>query len=330
MGVKRYTQSARRVVLIRAPAALLALALACAPVGRSAAVEGRRLPGRSDRAACVVGFRVLGEIPGSDAWALSSPEALAVDHRGDILIADTGNHRVLVVAETGEIVAEFGGYGWSEGLFDTPSDLAIYAGFYTYVLDEGNRRVQRFNVDGDFVDVVVDSDEAGSPVSLAVGQAGDLLLVDADSQTVLVRSQFDEPLAAIGRFGGGEGGLVSPRGVAWGPSRSVAVADPERGAVEVFDEFGSRLFALGAADTLLPADVLFDPGGSPILNDLGRARVLAYPPRGGAPTASFEGGETFVPTALAIDLEGRLLVLDGERGRILLIEMIHGKCPSDR
>jgi hypothetical protein len=278
----------------------------------------------------VVGFRLVGEVPESDAWALSSPRALAVDHRGDILIADTGNHRVLVVARTGEIVTEFGGYGWSEGLFDTPSDLSVYAGFYIYVLDEGNRRVQRFNVDGDFVDVVVDSDDAGSPVSLAVGQAGDLLLVDADSQSVLAWSQFDEPLAAIGQFGGAEGGLVAPRGVAWGPSRRIAVADPERGVVEVFDEFGSRLFALGAADTLLPDDVLFEPGGSAIVNDLGRGRILAYGPRGGDPTASFEGGDAFVPTAVAIDLEGRLLVLDGGRGRILIIEMIHGKCSSDR
>lgn len=331
MGVKKHTQSARRVVPIRASTVLLALSIAFVPTGRSKAADGRPVPVRGDRATCVVGLRLLGELPGSEAWALSSPRALAVDHRGDVLIADTGNHRVLVVAETGEIVTEFGGYGWSEGQFDTPSDLAVYEGFYVYVLDEGNRRVQRFDTNGDFVDTVVDSDEAGSPVSLAVGQVGDLLLVDADSQTVLARSQFDEPLGAIGRFGSGEGGLVSPRGVAWGPSRQIAVADPGRSAVEVFDEFGSRLFALGTPDTLSPDDVLFDPGGSVVVNDLRGERVLAYAPRGGGPTASFEGGgETFVPTALAIDREGRLLVLDGERGRILIIEMIHGKCPSER
>jgi hypothetical protein len=278
-----------------------------------------------------VGFRLVGEVPGSNAWGLESPRGLAVDHRGDILVGDTGNHRVLVLSPSGEIVTEFGGFGWGDGQFDAPSGLAVYTGFYVYVLDEGNRRVQRFDVEGDFVDLVIGEDEAGSPVALAVGQAGELLLVDADSQAVLVRSQFDEDLAPIGRFGSGEGGLVRPRAAAWGPSREVAVADPGRGAVEVFDEFGSDLYSLSSPDTLEPGSVIFDPSGSLIVADLRHGRVVAYPPGGGPPSASFDGGEEVLePSALAIDPGGALLVLDGERGRILLIEMIHGTCPSDR
>jgi DNA-binding beta-propeller fold protein YncE len=281
-------------------------------------------------APCVVDLRPRSEIPGANAWGLESPEAIAVDHRGDVLIADTGNHRVVVVAATGEVLTEFGGFGWGDGQFDRPSGLAVYTGFFIYVLDEGNRRVQRFDVDGDFLDVLVGTDEAGSPVDLAVGQAGGVLLVDADSQTILVRSQFAERLAPIGRFGSGEGGLVRPRAVAWGPDREVAVSDPGRSVVEVFDEFGTELYSLTCADTLGPGDLLFDPSGSLIVSDLRHGRVVAFPPGGGPPSASFGGAASLTPTALALDRDGELLVLDGERRRILSIEIVHGKCPSDR
>jgi sugar lactone lactonase YvrE len=284
-----------------------------------------------DAVPCIVGLEPVGEIPGSEAWGLESPGGLAVDHRGDVLIADTGNHRVLTVSTSGEIVREFGGFGWGDGQLDSPTGLAVYTGFYTYVLDEGNRRVQRFDAEGDFIDTLVDEDEAGSPVDLAVGQAGEILLVDADSQAVLARSQFDEVLAPIGRFGSGEGGLVRPRGVAWGPARRIAVADPGRSTVEVFDEFGAGLYSLSCPDTLEPGDVLFDASGSLIVSDLRHGRVVAFPPNGGPPSATLGGGpEALTPSALAVDREGRLLVLDGESGRVLLVETVHGKCPSDR
>ncbi len=331
MDNTRYRVTPRGAAGSAWPTAFIALCVALAAVSTPRAADGGLTGARGGAASCVVGFRLVGEIPGSYAWGLESPEALAVDHRGDVLIADTGNHRVLVVSPSGEILREFGGFGWSDGQFDSPTGLAVYAGFYVYVLDEGNRRVQRFDTEGDFVDVVIGEDEAGSPVDLAVGQAGELLLVDADSQAVLARSQFDEMLAPIGRFGSGEGGLVRPRGVAWGPSREIAVADPGRGGVEVFDEFGAGLYSLSCSDTLEPGGVLFDASGSLIVTDLRHGRVVAFPPGGGPPSATFDGGEEALePIALAVDQGGELLVLDGERGRILLIEIIHGKCPSDR
>jgi hypothetical protein len=238
---------------------------------------------------------------------------------------------VLTVSPSGAIVREFGGFGWGDDQLDSPTALAVYTGFYTYVLDEGNRRIQRYDAEGDFVDTLVGEDEAGSPVDLSVGIAGEILLVDEDSQAVLARSQFDEVLTPIGRFGSGEGGLVRPRGVAWGPGRRIAVSDPGAGTVEVFDEFGSGLYSLSCPDTLEPADLLFAPSGSIVVSDLRHGRVVAFPPNGGPPSATFGGGpDPLRPSALAIDRDGRLLVLDGERGRVLLVEMVHGKCPSDR
>ncbi len=302
---------------LMAAAASLTIAFLSAPLSPAAA-------GRSP--SCVVGLALRDVIAPPDEWELRDPESLAVDHRGNLVVADTGNHRVVVMTREGAAVTEFGGYGWEAGQFDTPSDLFVHEGFFTYVLDEGNRRIERFDVDGDYVDHAVEADEAGSPVAVAVGREGGFYILDADSQTVLALSQFDEELDPVGQFGTGEGGLVRPSAVAIGPSGEIGVADPGRHAVLVFDEFGSPLHELSLPDTLAPGDVVFDEAGACLVVDAARGRVVAFPPGGGAATATLEIGDAFRPVALTLDGEGTLLVLDSLQGRVLVIEMAHGEC----
>jgi hypothetical protein len=289
---------------------------------KSLSARSRAVSSGSPRA--VVELVFADEIPGTDKLGMVRPAAVAVDHRGNVVIADTGNHRVLVVGRGGEVAYEFGGYGWDADRLDTPSDVCVYPGFYTYVLDEGNRRVARYDVRGDYVDLVVPEDEAGSPVSIAVDAAGGLLLVDSDTQSVLSYSQFDEKLEPFGRFGVDAGGLLDPTDVAAGPSREVAVADPGRGSVEVFDEFGAPLYSVSAPDTLDPLDIAFDERGNLLVVDGGRNRLLSFPRGGGPHTASLSGGGDFRIAAVSPGTSGELVVLDGESGRVRLVEMVYG------
>lgn len=307
--------------------ATVALAVACT-LAIGAAAVGQPPPGTAGSGpARVVALRATGVLDGPfGEEPLVGPEAVALDHRDNIVIADTGNHRIVVVSPDGDVLDEFGGYGWEEGQLDSPSDLSVYLGFYTYVLDEGNRRVVRYDAEGDYVDRVVPEDEAGSPVAMAVGPAGGLYLVDSDSQSVLVYSQFDEELEPVGSFGLGSGGLTAPSDVAVGPSREIAVADVVRGTIEVFDEFGTVLYSLASADTMGPEDVAFGPAGNVFVADARHARILVFAPGGGPSVASLESGDppTFRPTALAVGRDGRIVALDRATGRIQLIETDYG------
>jgi DNA-binding beta-propeller fold protein YncE len=313
----------RRVWTNRA-AVTAAVAVAAAVTACVAAAGVRPDAGRAGGETCVVDLIVSHEIEGTDELGMSGPSAVALDHRGNVVIADTGNHRILVVGRGGELMHEFGGYGWDADRLDNPSDVCVYPGFWTYVLDEGNRRVARYDIQGDYVDLVVREDEAGSPVSIAVGAAGGLLLVDSDTQSVLSYSQFDEELEPVGRFGLDAGGLVAPSDVAAGPSREVAVADPGRGSVEVFDEFGAPLYSVSAPDTLEPLDIAFDGRGNVLVVDGRRNRLMAFPRGGGPHTASLPGGADFRFTAISSGVSGELVVLDAETGRVRLVEMVYG------
>ena len=309
--------------------AALVLCAAAAASAQSLDAVPARVPATGPGRATVAGhsvteLRVSADLPGTGELGMRAPEAVALDHRGNVVIADTGNHRVLVVGRDGSLVDEFGGYGWDADRLDTPSDVCVYEGFYTYVLDEGNRRVARYDVQGDYVDLVITEGEAGSPVSLSVGSAGGLLLVDADTQSVLSYSQFDEKLEPVGRFGLDAGGLLAPGDVAVGPSREVAVADPGQFSVEVFDEFGAALHSISSPDTLVPLDVAFDRRGNILVVDGLHNRLLAFPAGGGAYTAALSGGELFRFAAVAAGAEGELVALDDGAGRVWLIEMVYG------
>ncbi|MBM3306719.1 MAG: NHL repeat-containing protein [Candidatus Eisenbacteria bacterium] len=279
-------------------------------------------------AACVTQLWCVRSVTPAGPAQLSGALGIAVDHRGSIVIADTGNHRVLVLTTEGESEREFGGYGWEPSRFDGPADLAVYPGFYVYVLDRGNRRVQRFDKDGNYVDTVVGDGALESPVAVAVGRSGEVLLLDADARSVLVFSRFGQAMPPIGRFGAGAGGLVAPAGIAVGPRGEIAVADPGRRSVEVFDEFGAHVRSVTAPDSLTPVAVAFDRQANLFVADEARGRVLAFSAQGvlTAELVRDDAGLAFRPTDLAPASDGSLVVLDGAGGRFLSVTVDYGDC----
>lgn len=94
---------------------------------------------------------------GSEPHQLASPSALVIDAQGRLLIADTHNHRVVVwsTGANGAPLLQFGVFG-AAGAVDSateqglnaPRGLASWADGEVWVLDSGNRRVQRYSAEG--------------------------------------------------------------------------------------------------------------------------------------------------------------------------------------
>jgi len=79
------------------------------------------------------GEEVLQQPGGFDWW------------RGRLLVADTGNHRVVVFDDSSQPGFQWGQEGTGAGAFNNPADLAVFDQ-RIYVLDSGNGRVQVFEV----------------------------------------------------------------------------------------------------------------------------------------------------------------------------------------
>jgi DNA-binding beta-propeller fold protein YncE len=78
------------------------------------------------------------------------PEGIALDGNRNLVVADTGNDRIVVTDRDGNFILAFGQTGSANGEFDRPVAVAINRGGI-FVVDQGNNRVQQFSADGQFV-----------------------------------------------------------------------------------------------------------------------------------------------------------------------------------
>ena len=87
-------------------------------------------------------LRTLGGPSGVGGVELRRPEGLGVDLEENLWVADTGNHRLLVVAPDGTLVATYGSLGSSGDRLREPMDVTFDRSGRVYVADTGNERIQ--------------------------------------------------------------------------------------------------------------------------------------------------------------------------------------------
>ena len=176
-----------------------------------------------------------GTVQGDDGPAtearLVHPTGLALTRKGELLIADAGDHRVRRVDHDGRIhtVAgdgQPGDYGdGGPGIrarLSRPEAVAADARGNVYIVDRGNNRIRRVANRTTTISTVVVAGGLGSPHGLTVDQAGNLWIADQDNHR----------LVKVDRFGVTVGGwsdpTASPSAVAWDPGRGLLFADTAR------------------------------------------------------------------------------------------------------
>ncbi len=183
--------------------------------------------------------------------AVATPGLLApagVARWGDLIyVADTGNHRIVVLDDAFALQRAWGRPGSSDGAFLRPGAVAV-DDRRVYVADTGNDRVQVFDRAGQHELTIGQRGTAPGqfrqPVGIAVAPDGDLYVVDADNHRV---QRFDPE----GRVRQTWGGWGSPPGLFAAPSGLdvhagiVYVADRLNHRIQAFDPFGSFLYQWG-------------------------------------------------------------------------------------
>lgn len=93
---------------------------------------------------------VYGEEGGGEGQ-FRNPKGIAADEDGNVYVADTGNHRVVHLLNTGKglvWVGAIGSFGDGPGHFRSPCGVALDSQGRLYVTDTGNDRIQIFDADG--------------------------------------------------------------------------------------------------------------------------------------------------------------------------------------
>jgi DNA-binding beta-propeller fold protein YncE len=121
-----------------------------------------------------------------------------------LYVVDIQAHRIMVLdKETGVELDSFGSAGVEEGNFFQPTNIALGPDKHLFVSDTGNFRVQKFTLDGEFVQsfgagVGTAPGNFARPKGVAVDREGRLYVVDAAFATVQIFNSDGELLLFFG------------------------------------------------------------------------------------------------------------------------------------
>jgi DNA-binding beta-propeller fold protein YncE len=221
---------------------------------------------------------------------LRLPTGLAISPAGDVFVADSAAHDVKRFDAAGGLIATIGQPGRpgdlspGPGQFNNPTDLAFDPQGNLYVVDQGNSRVQKFDAQDNFAQVIGGRGEANGqftrPRGVAIDASGNLYVTDLSTFLIQKFDAQGRYLARIGQSHGEEHFWLM-RGVATDSQGRVYTVDGLNHRVQVFDPQGRLVLEFGQSGTADgqfsdPEDLTLDAQGNLYLVDKGNHRVQKF------------------------------------------------------
>ncbi len=210
------------------------------------------------------------------------PRAIALLGDDQLVIADTGNHRLQIVDRTGRFISQVGGEGFEPGQLYEPVGLAISPDGFIYVAETWNRRVQTFtSAFSTYLTWPVEAWEGnntGNKPYLALDNQGRLYITDPEGYRVLIFDREGHYLAQFGRFGQDMSSFNIPNGIALDNENHIYVVDSGNGRILKFAALDfSSLSPITSEDanSALPAGV--DDAGAGELQQSEEEGPQGYP-----------------------------------------------------
>lgn len=201
-------------------------------------------------------FLPTGEFQSSWVLELSGtgyPTGVSIDTDGNIWIADTHQHRVLVLDSKGNKVLTFGEYGTDDGQFLYPTDIAFGRNGEVYISEYGgNDRISIFDRSGTFIHSIGSHgdgrNEFRRPQSIAVdSNTGNLYVADSGNHRIVVLSSEGEVIKIISEVGRDKAQLLYPYGILIDTPDTFLVCEFGNNRLQRFSMGGDSIGTWGSA-----------------------------------------------------------------------------------
>ncbi len=187
------------------------------------------------------------EITGSIEHAeMIRPAGLHFDLKSNrLFVADPRANRVFVFSNSGEILAQIGHEGSSQGRLQSPISVAVDPiNGNIMVLDGIARKIKQYDRDFRFISSFGEYDQVpGSfafPKGITVAEDGTLFVGDAAFGNVQMFDPSGALLFFFGETGTGAGQFLMPRNLFMDKNQRLYVADPYNNRVQVFQYFAQQ------------------------------------------------------------------------------------------
>ncbi len=150
---------------------------------------------------------------------------------GNVYVADTHEHRILMYSPTGELLRSFGEYGEEPGQMIYPTDVAFGPDDTLFVSEYGgNDRIQCFDMDGTplyrFGSFGPGIGEYNRPQAMVYdADRNQLLIADACNHRIVIVKPDGSWIGSIAQCGTGAGDLSYPYGIKMLEDGSVLVSE---------------------------------------------------------------------------------------------------------
>ena len=262
---------------------------------------------------------------------MRKPSAVAVNRRGEVVVAEEGGHCVSVFSDRGKIPRSFGGHGSDEGQFNPPRGVEVDGDGNILVADSWNHRIQKLTAEGEFL-VAVGAEGSGPlqfhlPTDIAFNTKNSrVYIADQDNHRIEVLHSDLTFAHAFGKKGSGEGEFNRPWGVACDSTGKVYVADRYNNRIQVFTDEGNFLAMFerrgeDVGDRLnSPYGIAIDDNNMVYVSESENHRVSVFTSEGQFVTSfgrKGEGpGEFRWPHGITVDNTGFVYVCDFGNNRV--------------
>jgi sugar lactone lactonase YvrE len=207
--------------------------------------------------------------------------------------------------------------------------LALDSAGNVYVTDYGNRRIQKFDNDGNFLQTWGNKGNGNGqfqvPAGIAIGNDF-VYVVDNDLNRVQKFDTSGKYITQWGSKGAESGQFLLPQNLAVDPNGDVYVVDTGNSRIEKFSADGKFLLSWGSSGQgngqfLNPRGVAADSHGSIYVSDSGNYRIQKFT-SDGVFLQNFDvssGNSLRYPQGLSVDSSGNIYVADTGNNRIVKI-----------
>jgi ABC-type Fe3+ transport system permease subunit/DNA-binding beta-propeller fold protein YncE len=215
------------------------------------------------------------------------PTGFSIGPDGNLYIADTHYHRVMVYSPAGKLLRQWGSYGQGPGEFIYPTDVAFAPDGRLFVSEYGgNDRVSIFSAAGEFLgsfgSLGDGTGQFSRPSALQVDAArGRLYVADACNHRIAVYDLQGKLQRYFGSVGREAGQLRYPYGLALTKDGRLVVCEFGNNRLQVLDPAGRSLAVLGGpgrqlGELAFPWAVAVDGRGLAYIIDAGNNRVQVW------------------------------------------------------